>query len=172
MIDPFEFTASLMGLRGPEAYAQVVPPSPNCNSSGDYYQCGLVVFIYISGVMTFSTGIFLTVVRLFEPLFRFLVLKSIYEFWGGIYKSKDGLSEEEKQIENDTLSSFLSSSLNVELVFILLNSITTFSQRSNKLSDNNDRDFYAEAIFDDKNKKNYMNPRMEPINFEASQIAI
>lgn len=122
--------------------------------------------------MTFSTGIFLTVVRLFEPLFRFLVLKSIYEFWGGIYKSKDGLSEEEKQIENDTLSSFLSSSLNVELVFILLNSITTFSQRSNKLSDNNDRDFYAEAIFDDKNKKNYMNPRMEPINFEASQIAI
>jgi hypothetical protein len=46
--------------------------------------------------MTFSTGIFLTVVRMFEPLFRFLVLSKIYEFWGELYKSKDGQSEEDK----------------------------------------------------------------------------
>jgi len=82
--------------------------------------------------MTFSTGIFLTIVRMFEPLFRFLVLSQIYEFWGEIYKSKDGQSEEERRIENDALSSFLSSSLNVELVYILLSSITTFSKRSGK----------------------------------------
>lgn len=82
--------------------------------------------------MTFSTGIFLTLVRLFEPFFRFIVLSQIYEFWGEFYKSKDGQTEEEKQIENDALSSFLSSSLNVELVFILLSSITTFSKRSSK----------------------------------------
>ena len=33
-------------------------------------------------------------------------------------------------MQHDTLSSFLSSSLNVELVYILLMSITTFSKRS------------------------------------------
>ena len=94
--------------------------------------CGLVYFYYISGITTFTTGIFLTIARMFEPLFRFLVFSQFYEFWGEIYKSKDGQSEEEKQIENDALSSFLSSSLNVELVYILLNSITTFSKRSGK----------------------------------------
>ena len=36
---------------------------------------------------------------MFEPLFRFLVFSQFYEFWGEIYKSKDGQSEEEKQIE-------------------------------------------------------------------------
>lgn len=31
-----------------------------------------------SGVMTFSTGIFLTLVRLYEPLFRVIILENIY----------------------------------------------------------------------------------------------
>ena len=39
--------------------------------------------------MTFSSGIFLTAVRFYEPLFRFLILKDIYEYWGEIYKSED-----------------------------------------------------------------------------------
>ena len=36
----------------------------------------------ISGLMTFSTGIFLTAVRLYEPLFRVLLLQMIYQFFG------------------------------------------------------------------------------------------
>ena len=36
----------------------------------------------ISGIMTFSTGIFLTIVRLYEPLFRVLLLRVIYQFFG------------------------------------------------------------------------------------------
>lgn len=46
--------------------------------------------------MTFSTGIFLTVVRMFEPLFRYIVLKKYYQYWGDIYESADHVSEEEK----------------------------------------------------------------------------
>ena len=37
---------------------------------------------YISGVMTFSTGIFLTAVRFVEPLFRYLLLSIIYQYYG------------------------------------------------------------------------------------------
>jgi hypothetical protein len=29
---------------------------------------------YIAGIMTFSTGIFLTAIRMYEPLFRFMAL--------------------------------------------------------------------------------------------------
>lgn len=48
---------------------------------------------------------------------------------------KNGESEEEKLVKSDVLSSFLSSSLNVELVYILLKSITTFSKK-NSISNN------------------------------------
>jgi hypothetical protein len=144
---------------------QVTNETPTC-VTGAEYECGLYIFFYISGVTTFSTGIFLTIARMFEPLFRFLVFSQIYEFWGEIYKSKDGISEEEKQIENDALSSFLSSSLNVELVYILLSSITTFSKRSGKTAVDEDKDFYTEAVFTG-NKKPYMNPKLKPIDFNA-----
>jgi hypothetical protein len=170
LTDPFEFTAMLIGLRGPEAFQQVSPSeTPTCKGPNKN-ECGLVYFFYISGIMTFSTGIFLTVVRMFEPLFRFLVLSQIYEFWGEIYKSGDGQSEEEKQIENDALSSFLSSSLNVELVYILLNSITTFSKRSGKNLLNDDPNFYSEAVFTD-GTQTYMNPKLQPIDFESKTLA-
>lgn len=85
--------------------------------------------------MTFSSGIFLTAVRFYEPLFRFLIIKDIYEFWGEIYMSE--AKEEEVQINNDALSSFLNSSLNAELIFIILKSINFFSesqQRTNRIS--------------------------------------
>jgi len=38
--------------------------------------------VVISGVMTFSTGIFLTAVRMFEPLFRVLAVQAVYQFFG------------------------------------------------------------------------------------------
>ena len=48
----------------------------------------------ISGAMTFSTGIFLTIIRLYEPLFRILTIQIIYQWFGQIYdpKLKDNLS--------------------------------------------------------------------------------
>lgn len=40
------------------------------------------------------------------------------------------MSAEDRQVQYDALSSFLSSSLNVELVYILLQSITTFNKKN------------------------------------------
>ena len=85
---------------------------------------------YLSAVMTFTTGIFLTGVRTVEPLFRYLLYSYAYQFYGEFYNSHDSLSEDERQVQHDALSSFLSTSLNVELVYILLQSITTFSKKS------------------------------------------
>ena len=42
----------------------------------------------ISGIMTFSTGIFLGLARLAEPLFRVIIMQSIYQFFGQIYEPK------------------------------------------------------------------------------------
>lgn len=82
----------------------------------------------VSGIVTFTTGIFLTIIRLFEPLFKLLVYKQIWQFWGEIYEPKEGdQTEEERQIANDALSTFLTSSLNVELVYIMLTSISAFA---------------------------------------------
>ena len=53
-------------------------------------------FAILSSVMTFSTGILLTAARIFEPLFRYIIVKKYYEYWGELYESKDGTSEEEK----------------------------------------------------------------------------
>ena len=47
--------------------------------------------------MTFSTGIFLTLVRLYEPLFRVIILQNIFQFFGKIYepnlKDSDSIAE-------------------------------------------------------------------------------
>jgi len=81
--------------------------------------------------MVFSTGIFLTAIRLYEPLFRLILMNSIYEFWGEIN------AEYKKDEEELPLSSFLNSSLNVELVFIILRSITTFAMQADYMTRNN-----------------------------------
>ena len=98
-------------------------------------------FMTASGVMTFSTGIFLTIVRLVEPLFRHLTLKVIYGFWGVIYEPKlEGQSEEELRVASESLNRILASSLNVELVYIILKSITAFNRNEIDESSSNNRD--------------------------------
>lgn len=102
------------------------------NSTGN----GQIIYL-VSGVTTFTTGIFLTVIRLFEPLFKLLVYKQIWQLMGEIYEpKKDEETEEERQIANDSLSTFLTSSLNVELVFIILTSITAFADKDQQLNVN------------------------------------
>ena len=71
-----------------------------------------------------------------EPLFRLLVVKRFYEFFG-IVVDHTGDDEKDKQLQNDTLNSFLNSSLNVELVFVILKSITTFASASEEVKDGN-----------------------------------
>jgi hypothetical protein len=47
--------------------------------------------------MTFTTGIGLTAVRFFEPLFRYLIISKIYEYWGEIYKPVGEESSEQEK---------------------------------------------------------------------------
>ena len=113
---PIDALAQLLGFR-------------NNAMLGDEQDLELNPFLIVSGVMTFSTGIFLTGVRFFEPLFRHLALKKVYEFWGVLYEPRTaGHSEEELRAATDSLNSILASSLNVELVYIILKSITAFSR--------------------------------------------
>ena len=67
-------------------------------------------------------------------MFRSIFYSKVYQYYGDIYEPK-GASQQEIEIQSNALSSFLQSSLNVELVYILLESITTFSKKANE--DNN-----------------------------------
>ena len=76
----------------------------------------------ISFIASISSGLVMGVIRCFEPYFAFLLKKTIKSFYG------IPLSEEEIDKSNskltDTIAQFLNSSLNIELVYIILNSIT------------------------------------------------
>lgn len=74
---------------------------------------------YISGFTAFSTGILLAAVRLYEPFFFFIIKQNIY-MWFGEVLDADG-------IKTEPLSTFLASSLNVELVHVILKGIKKFS---------------------------------------------
>ena len=78
--------------------------------------------------MTFSTGIFLTLVRLYEPLFRVIILQNIYQFFGKVYvhKSKEFENIEQLKAQDQALNTILTSSLNVELVYVVLKGIVMF----------------------------------------------
>lgn len=86
----------------------------------------------------------------------------LYQFYGDIYVS-EGLSEAEMEVQNNALSGFLSSSLNVELVYILLESITTFSKKTSGLTQNENS-----IVTQTKNEAaagdNYMTAVVEPID--------
>lgn len=76
----------------------------------------------ISGICMFSTGILLALVRLYEPFFLFLIRKFLKMCFGEL------IDEEAEGIRTEALSSFLASSLNVELVHIVLKGIKKFSK--------------------------------------------
>jgi hypothetical protein len=104
-----EFSAYL-GLRGSNLKATTAQANTYGNA--------------IASTMTFSTGIFLTGARLLEPFFRFILLQKWYQYYG----EEPPVDKDNLELFNVPLSNFISSSLNVELVYILLESITTFSK--------------------------------------------
>lgn len=74
----------------------------------------------------FSNGIFLVLVRFYDPFYRFIIKQQFYEiiFGRAIDEKSDG-------IKTQVLSSFLTSSLNIELVYIILAGITRLSHDQN-----------------------------------------
>ena len=69
----------------------------------------------------FVTGTIMGLIRIYDPIFRFLLKQKFYECFGEI------IDEPVEGIKAQVLSSFLSSSLNIELVYIILTGITSFS---------------------------------------------
>ena len=72
------------------------------------------VIKYISFTALFSIGIVMSLIRTFDPFYRFLLKKGFYEIFGIPIKEPKG------GIQTEVLSTFLSSSLNIELVYIIL----------------------------------------------------
>lgn len=62
-----------------------------------------------------STGALLTIIRMLEPYFYFIVRKKFYELFGILIDDR-----ETNELFNNTLNSYLTKSLNVELVNIIL----------------------------------------------------
>jgi hypothetical protein len=71
------------------------------------------------------TGFFMSIIRAREPYFRFLISKQ-FKSWFGILIDEDD-DNISKQYVNDSLATFLTSSLNVELVHVILEAITKYT---------------------------------------------
>lgn len=100
----------------------------------------------------FSTGILLAIMRLYEPFFLFMV-KKYFKMCFGIL-----LDEEEEGIKTEALSTFLQSSLNVELVHIILKGIKKFSNikiETQELNEAGVSEEEANRVKEQQNKENY-----------------
>ena len=76
----------------------------------------------VSLIATISTGVVMAFIRCFEPYFIFICRKTFFMIYGIPWTIDD---EQEKYGKlDDTISTFLNSSLNIELVHIILKSIT------------------------------------------------
>jgi len=67
----------------------------------------------ISSIFRFSTGIFLSLVRLIDPYYRFVLKRFAKETFGIIVEKKS-------EFEAKPLNSYLAASLNLELINIIL----------------------------------------------------
>lgn len=68
------------------------------------------------------TGLLLGVIRLFEPYFLHLIKRTVWGFFGELINDEE--MEKKGKYKNDTITTFLTSSLNVELVHIILSTIS------------------------------------------------
>ena len=103
---------------------------PNDNESMKQIDRNEQIIEYISFVAIFLTGFVMVLIRTFDPFYKFLIQRSVYEYFGFI---KD---EPEEGIKAQVLSSFLASSLNIELVYIILVGITRFSNEQQTIQNN------------------------------------
>lgn len=67
----------------------------------------------------------MTAIRVHEPYFKFLIKQKWCELFG-ILMNEEEIENSSKYL-NDTLSTFLASSLNIELVNIILQGVTRFA---------------------------------------------
>ena len=78
--------------------------------------------MFMSTMATMVTGFVMSIIRIREPYFKFLIVQWYRGLFGETMSEKD--IENSKEQLNDSLATFLTSSLNVELVHVILDSIT------------------------------------------------
>ena len=112
---------------------------------GDNYM-QLSALEVISFISSISSGLFMGIIRLMEPYFLFMLKKELYECFGIPYTEEEIKKGDSKL--TDTISAFLNSSLNIELVHIILKAIsqewTKEDKYLNMSFDYNDRTVYDE----------------------------
>jgi hypothetical protein len=84
----------------------------------------------VSLMATISTGLLMAFIRCFEPYFIFVCRKCFYRIYGKPWTIDD--EQEAYGKLDDTISTFLNSSLNIELVHIILKSITDDCKKQDK----------------------------------------
>lgn len=95
-----------------------------------------------------ATGIFLSYFRMREPVFKRVLWKYVCQFFGEMTDEDDG----SKQTMDSTLLSFLMSSLNIELVHIILTTVSKNTVGTPKSSD----DFKVYQNYDHTNKNKFV----------------
>ena len=68
----------------------------------------------------------MSIIRSREPYFKFLIRREVCG-WFGIPMTEDDIKNSQNYV-NDSLATFLTSSLNVELVHVILESITKYTK--------------------------------------------
>ena len=89
-------------------------------------------------VTAMTTGFIMAIIRSNEPYFKLLIRKQFLGWFGELLSEKE--IKESSIYMNDTLVTFLTSSLNVELVHVILVSI---SKNSGKIKDGANQKSYT-----------------------------
>lgn len=106
--------------------AQEIKKSEDENSD---YQKYLRIDKWMMNISIYSsmmTGFIMSIIRAREPYFKFLIKKEICSWFGILMDEND--EKNSKDYMNDSLATFLTSSLNVELVHVILEAITKHSE--------------------------------------------
>ena len=109
--------------------------------------------MFISTFTSMFTGVVMSTVRISEPYMKFLITKWWKELFGILMDEKD-ITNSQVYV-NDSLATFLTSSLNVELVHVILEAITKYTtsyedpslNHLDFLKDKNDKRFKEENKF-------------------------
>lgn len=110
----------------------------------------LTTFQVISFIASISTGLVMGIIRCFEPYFHFLLKKTIKAFYG-IPLSEEEINKKDSQM-TDTIAAFLNSSLNIELVHIILKAITQECTKTSLPKDGWRNFIPLDQDFDEKKK--------------------